>query len=302
MYLSAIVIFGKEISPWWIAGGVGTGVVVAGVIIYMRNHKDDDPNFKIPKIKNPIIREPVKSANSSVKPEQITGDNYTNALRNYEQIKINKINVLNTYEEIKAFNIKEYIKPKEDLITLNNSKLKLIENRIDELKDLSNINYDKELEEVTNKRKLLEDNNNDLKFEIELLEIKYQKRLDSAFTNLKNAEVNLKEAFKLIPPEMQASESVDKIFCEVVTEPVVAQGWFSRLMSYIFGKPSVVLEFINFMSFMNPIVLVGGVSNCITNMCALKIFIILLQIIFGERKLIAKWGSKFYRLIKYIFS
>jgi len=59
-------------------------------------------------------------------------------------------------------------------------------------------------------------------------------------------------------------------------------------MSYIFGKPSVVLEFINFMSFMNPIVLVGGVSNCITNMCALKIFIILLQIIFGERKLIAK--------------
>src|ERR1700722_1733267 len=205
MYLSAIVIFGKEISPWWIAGGGGTGVVVAGVIIYMRNHKDDDPNFKIPKIKNPIIREPVKSANSSVKPEQITGDNYTNALRNYEQIKINKINVLNTYEEIKAFNIKEYIKPKEDLITLNNSKLKLIENRIDELKDLSNIN-------------------NDLKFEIELLEIKYQKRLDSAFTNLKNAEVNLKEAFKLIPPEMQASESVDKIFCEVVTEPVVAQG------------------------------------------------------------------------------
>ena len=107
------------------------------------------------------------------------------------------------------------------------NKIKLFENRIDELKELSNIKakvYDKELEEVTNKRKLLEDNNNDLKFEIELLEVKYQKRLDSALTNLKNAEVNLKEAFKLIPPEMQASESVDKIFCEVVTEPVVAQG------------------------------------------------------------------------------
>ena len=67
MYLSAIVIFGKEISPWWIAGGVGTGVVVAGVIIYMRNHKDDDPNFKIPKIKNePIIRKPVIEKKSGI--------------------------------------------------------------------------------------------------------------------------------------------------------------------------------------------------------------------------------------------
>src|ERR1700727_1375143 len=67
MYLSAIVIFGKEISPWWIAGGVGTGLVVAGVIIYMRNHKDDDPNFKIPKIKNePIIRKPVIEKKSGI--------------------------------------------------------------------------------------------------------------------------------------------------------------------------------------------------------------------------------------------
>src|ERR1700729_1952427 len=62
MYLSAIVIFGKEISPWWIAGGVGTGLVVAGVIIYMRNHKDDDPNFKAPKIKDikKVYKKPVK--------------------------------------------------------------------------------------------------------------------------------------------------------------------------------------------------------------------------------------------------
>ena len=272
MYLSAIVIFGKEISPWWIAGGVGTGVVVAGVIIYMRNHKDDDPNFKAPKIKDikKFHKRPVK--------EEVIAEPEVPIIKESTIVPV----------------ISEQIAPQgviaeqvvSKLTTLKTNKRCFEEKKLNEEQNLDQMKKDisqNEIEwnEINTRFRTRTDKN----FKIERANcLKKKEDLIKAKINLESRINNLNRSIEQINTNIEKMEKISLV---------------SNMLVYV---PIICLNIYQIYQAINAIMVISVVAKGVTNMCMFKIFLICLKAIIIGSPIWILVGTIVYKIIKYMSS
>src|SRR3984957_3783382 len=314
MYLSAIVIFGKEISPWWIAGGVGTGVVVAAVIIYMRNHKDDDPNFKAPKIKDikKVYKRPVKEEviaepevpiikESTIVPvisEQIAPQGVIS-----EQIPV---------EQVVLAPISEQIAPQDPVIAEGISKLKLRLIATEELK-LTKESKLTETINTLNQNKLKLGQINESIYKMGVIDDKASKETIKARQYLGITKNNLlKEQRDLVKIKLNMESHLREInqdliiinttieeIQEGVNDPINLLSYVNNILGYV---PIICLNIYQIYQATNAIMVISIIAKGVTNMCMFKIFLICLKAIIIGSPIWILIGTIVYKIIKYMSS
>ena len=258
----------------------------------MRNHKDDDPNFKIPKIKeNPIknvYKKPViekksgidapqnvlKAPDGNIKPIIIAPQEPVIA----EGISKLKLRLIAT-EELK---LTKESKLTEIINTLNQNKLKL--GQINESIYKMGVIDDKASKEIIKARQYLGiTKNNLLKEQRDLVKIKL------------NMESHLRE----INQDLIIINTTIEEIQEGVNNPINLLDYVNNILGY---GPIICLNIYQIYQATNAIMVISIIAKGVTNMCMFKIFLICLKAIIIGSPIWILIGTIVYKIIKYMNS
>ena len=298
--------------------------MVAGVIIYMRNHKDDDPNFKAPKIKDikKVYKKPVKEEviaepevpiikESTIVPvisEQIAPQGVISE----KPIIIDAPQGVISEQIAPQGVISEQIAPQDPVIAEGISKLKLRLIATEELK-LTKESKLTETINTLNQNKLKLGQINESIYKMGVIDDKASKETIKARQYLGITKNNLlKEQRDLVKIKLNMESHLREInqdliiinttieeIQEGVNDPINLLSYVNNILGYV---PIICLNIYQIYQATNAIMVISIIAKGVTNMCLFKIFLICLKAIIIGSPIWILIGTIVYKIIKYMNS